>query len=126
VCSNELGCCSDTQLVVAAGASSSIVDDAETSVCPPLSLAMEAINMEASITASYSVQSRIECHQFYSRFKIFLMPMERIHRGNVPSEKLLISYMCILFCDLMGMIVLVEGNYTIEQNVQLLLSYKEK
>jgi hypothetical protein len=50
VCGNQLGCCLDTHLSVAASAKNRVIDETETSVCPPLSPAMEAINMEASIS----------------------------------------------------------------------------
>jgi hypothetical protein len=50
VCGNQLGCCLDTHLSAAASAKNRVIDETETSVCPPLSPAMEAINMEASIS----------------------------------------------------------------------------
>lgn len=49
VCGNQVGCCFDTPLSEAASASNTAMDKAETPACPPLSPAMEAINMEVSI-----------------------------------------------------------------------------
>ncbi|XP_023703867.1 pleckstrin homology domain-containing family G member 5 [Cryptotermes secundus] len=46
VCGNQAGCCFDTLLSEATSVSSTAMDEAETSACPPLSPAMEAINME--------------------------------------------------------------------------------
>ncbi|KDR24488.1 Pleckstrin-like proteiny domain-containing family G member 5 [Zootermopsis nevadensis] len=46
VCGNQLGCCFDTHLSAAAASRNPVIDETETSICPPLSPTMEAINME--------------------------------------------------------------------------------
>ncbi|XP_069690836.1 pleckstrin homology domain-containing family G member 5-like isoform X2 [Periplaneta americana] len=47
VCGNQLGCCFDTHLSTSGtSVTSPITDENESSACPPLSPAMEAINME--------------------------------------------------------------------------------
>jgi hypothetical protein len=54
VCGNQLSCCFDTHLSAVAASRNPVTDETETSVCPPLSPAMEAINMEASITEHHT------------------------------------------------------------------------
>lgn len=56
VCGNQAACCFDTPLSEAASASNTAMDEAEISACPPLSPAMEAINMEVSITEYYALR----------------------------------------------------------------------
>jgi hypothetical protein len=59
VCGNQAGYCLDTPLSEAVSASNTAMDEAEISACPPLSPAMEAINMEVSITEHYALCLRI-------------------------------------------------------------------
>lgn len=54
VCGNQLDCCFDTHLSTAAASRNPVTDETKTSVCPSLSPAMEAINMEASVTQHHT------------------------------------------------------------------------
>jgi hypothetical protein len=54
VCGDQASCCFDTPLSVAASGSNTAMDESDTSACPLLSPAMEAINMEVSIIEHYA------------------------------------------------------------------------
>jgi hypothetical protein len=55
VCENQLSCCFDTCLSTAAASSSGVMDEAETAASLHLSPAMEAINMEVSVTEQHTL-----------------------------------------------------------------------
>ena len=131
-CRNQLSCCFDTCLSTAALSSSIVMDEAERSASIPLSPAVEAINMEVTLTEQHSLclgktperwigtgtlegiwkrSSQFLTQIIAPRFKIVLIHTERIYAGKITSEKLLVLYPRTFFCDPISKMVLIRGQY---------------